>query len=117
MPSKINLKQILYLILALAGGGYTFYLVMQGVEANNGNFNVLAFIKSTWIDNYYAKSLSIDFWTGAIAGTCFMLFEGLRLKMKYLWVYIALTFMIAFAFAFPMFLFVREAKLRKLNQV
>ena len=42
----------------------------------------MEFIRSTWTNNNYAKSLSLDFWTGAIAGTFFIILEGYRLKMK-----------------------------------
>jgi hypothetical protein len=66
----------------------------------------------TWTDNYYAKSLSLDFWTGTIAGTFFILVEGLRLKMKCIWLYLFLTVCIAYAFGFPLFLFMRELQLR-----
>jgi hypothetical protein len=61
--------------------------------------------------NPYAKSLSCDFWTGATAGTLFMLIEGMRIKLKYLYLYLAATVLIGFAFAFPLFLFVRHRQL------
>ncbi len=96
-----------YLILSLIGGGFTFYYVMLGTAQHNGNFNVIEFVKCTWIDNAYAKSITLDFWTGATAGTLFIIFEGLRLKIKRYWLYILATFLIGFAFAFPLFLFVR----------
>jgi hypothetical protein len=113
MLGKLNGKQIIYLLFALVGGGYTFFLVMQGVVAHQGSFSVVEFAKSTWIDDYYAKSISMDFLTVAICATLFMVVEGLRLQMKYLWVYIILTFTIALAFAFPLFLLMREFKLRE----
>ena len=97
----------IYLLLSIIGGGFTFYFVMIGVTQNNGQFNVLEFVKSTWLDNAYAKSITLDFWTGASAGTLFMVFEGMRLKMKRYWLYIVCTFLVGFAFAFPLFLFVR----------
>jgi Terpene cyclase DEP1 len=112
MPLNLNLKQYFYLLLMLLGGGYTFFFVLQGIMAHNGSFNTLEFIQSTWIDNYYAKSLTLDFWTLSIAGTFFVIAEGLRLKMKRIWLYVVLIFMVAIAFGFPLFLFMREFKLR-----
>jgi len=110
-----NYKHYFYLLLCILGGGYTFYLVMQGVVENGGNFSAMDFMSSTWIDNYYAKSLTLDFWTGTIAGTFFILVEGIRLKMKRLWLYLVLTVLVAYAFAFPLFLYMRERKVRILG--
>ena len=112
MKSILENKHYFYLLLAIAGGGITFYYAMAGVMENNGAFNVVDFISSTWIDNYYAKSLSMDFWTGAIAGTTFMIWEGIRIKMKRIGLFIALSFLVAFAFGFPLFLYFRELHLK-----
>jgi hypothetical protein len=109
----INNKHYFYLILTILGGGLTFYFVLLGIIENKGHFDSIEFITSTWIDNYYAKSLTFDFWTGTIAGTFFILVEGIRLKMKTIWLYLLLTVCIAYAIGFPLFLFIRELKLRK----
>lgn len=101
----------LYLVLSILGGGITFYYVFEGIQQNNGNFSVLDFVQSTWTLNPYAKSLSCDFWTGATAGTLFILLEGLRIKLKYFYLYLLATVLIGFAFAFPLFLFARHKKL------
>jgi Terpene cyclase DEP1 len=108
--------QYFYLFLAIIGGGFTFYYAIKGSVIHHGNFSITEFISSTWIDNMYAKSITLDFWTGAIAGTFFMMVEGLRLKIKRLWLYILFTFLIAFAFAFPLFLFVRHNAINKKNR-
>ena len=103
----------LYLILSIVGGGFTFYFVFEGMMENKGTFDVISFVQSTWTTNPYAKSLSCDFWTGAIAGTLFMLLEGMRIKIKNLILYLLATVLIGFAFAFPLFLFFRHQKLAK----
>jgi hypothetical protein len=102
-----------YLILSLVGGTFTFYYALLGILEHNGAFDGVEFIKSTWIENNYAKSITLDFWTGTIAGTFFILAEGIRLKIKKLWTYLLLTFFIGFAFGFPLFLFVRHRQLLK----
>jgi hypothetical protein len=102
-----------YLLLSLVGGGFTFYYATLGILEHNGSFDSIEFIKSTWTPNYYAKSITLDFWTGAIAGTFFILAEGLRIKMKHLWAYLLATLFIGFAFGFPLFLFMRERFLLK----
>lgn len=115
MTTIINNKHYFYLLLSLVGGGLTFYFVLLGIIDHDGNFNTVEFIKSTWIENYYAKSLTMDFWTGTIAGTFFMLAEGIRLKMKRIWLYLFVTVFIAFAFGFPLFLFMRAQQMKKIN--
>lgn len=102
-----------YLALALVGGLWTFYYAILGSTANNGQFSALDLIQSTWTDNNYARSITLDFWTGAVAGTFFVMVEGFRLKIKYTWAYLIMTVFIAFAFAFPLFLFVRARHLQK----
>lgn len=106
-----------YLVLALVGGGVTFYYVLLGTMAHNGKFDLLNFIQSTWIDNYYAKSLTIDFWTGAIAGTLFVILEGIRLKIKRFWFYPIVIILIGFAFGFPLFLYIRHKKITGQNNL
>jgi hypothetical protein len=86
---------------------------MMGVIENKGKFDSIEFITSTWINNNYAKSLTLDFWTGAIAGTFFIVLEGFRLKMKRIWLFIVLTIFVAFAFGFPLFLYIRELHLKR----
>jgi hypothetical protein len=109
----IDNKHYFYLLLTLIGGGFTFYYAMLGVIENNGKFDSIEFITSTWTNNYYAKSLTLDFWTGAIAGTFFIVLEGFRLKMKRIWLFIVLTIFVAFAFGFPLFLYIRELHLKR----
>ncbi|MBI1838386.1 MAG: DUF2834 domain-containing protein [Flavobacteriia bacterium] len=106
---------LFYLILSLLGGFYAFYYSILGIIYHQGNFNSLEFIQSTWINNYYAKSITFDFWTGVIAGTFFILKEGIRLEIKRVWLFILMTFFIGFAFGFPLFLFYRELKLKKIS--
>jgi hypothetical protein len=81
---------------------------MLGMMQAGGSFDVTAFVQSTWTNNYYARSITFDFWTGAVAGSAFMIFEGIRLKMKFWWVCLVLVFGIGFAFGFLLFLFLRE---------
>ncbi len=99
----------IYLILSLLGL-IAFFYVNKGI-AQAGNFNVIDFISSTWTANFYAKSISVDFWVAATTGLFFMMIEAYRLKMKKVWVFVLLSFLVAFAFAFPLFLFFRHKKL------
>ena len=113
MKNIVDNKHYLYLLLSILGGGLTFYFAVLGIIEHKGKFDSVEFITSTWTDNYYAKSLTLDFWTGTIAGTFFILTEGFRLKMKRIGLYLFLTVCVAFAFGFPLFLFIRELHLKK----
>ncbi|HPH83298.1 MAG TPA: DUF2834 domain-containing protein [Flavobacteriales bacterium] len=115
MQRIIDNKHYFYLLLTLLGGGITFYFAVLGIIEHKGKFDSIEFITSTWLNNNYAKSLTLDFWTGAIAGTFFILVEGFRLKMKRIWFYLFLTVFVAFAFGFPLFLFLRELHLKRLK--
>jgi len=59
-----------------------------------------------------ASSLTSDFLIGTTPVLVWMVVEAKRLKMSYRWAYVALTFLIAFAFSCPLFLLMREVRLR-----
>jgi hypothetical protein len=113
MQKLLDNKHYFYLLLTIFGGGLTFYFAVLGIIEHKGEFDSIEFITSTWTDSYYAKSLTFDFWTGTIAGTFFIIIEGLRLKLKRIWLYLFLTGFVAYAFGFPLFLFMRELQLRR----
>lgn len=115
MQSLTRSLPYIYLLLAIAGGGMTFYYILVGINEHQGHFDSIEFIQSTWTESAYARSLTLDFWTGAVAGTLFILLEGIRLKIKHFWLYIVITIFIGFAMGFPLFLFVRAMKLRRMN--
>lgn len=77
-----NNKHCFYLALTVLGGGLTFYFVMLGIIEHKGEFDSMEFISSTWIDSYYAKSLTFYFGARTIARTFFILVEIICLKMK-----------------------------------
>jgi hypothetical protein len=61
-------------------------------------------------------SITTDFLIGTTPVLVWMVIEARRLKMRHWWVYIVTTFLIAFAFACPLFLLMRERRLRALRQ-
>jgi preprotein translocase subunit SecY len=64
--------------------------------------------------NPAVSSLSFDILIASTAFLVWMVMETRRLKMRHGWVYAVLMFSIAFAFAFPLFLFMRERRLKQL---
>ncbi len=111
------LKQILYLTLSIIGLFTTWYFNFQYMEATQTT--LFTFELSDFLNDGYANpaasSLSSDLFIGAAAASLFIIFEGLRIRMKYWWVYFLLTNFVAFAFAFPLFLLARERILDEQN--
>lgn len=62
-----------------------------------------------------AASLTWDLLIGATAATTFMMIEIRRLNMRFGWLYLVATFLFAFACAFPLFMFMRERQLQKIQ--
>ena len=58
------------------------------------------------------SSLGVDLLVVAVAGAIFIVVEARRLGMKRAWLYLVLSLVTAFAFTFPLFLALRERKLR-----
>ncbi len=111
MKPKFTPLEITFLVLAIIGLGATWY------------FNALFYLETedTSISNFIAqtvttlpaKSISADISVVATTFLIWMVYEGRKLKMKYWWLIIPFTFLIAIAFTFPLFLFLRERKLRR----
>jgi len=84
-------------------------------------FNALAVMNSqdylsAWFGSEVDLVLSFDILIVAFAGVAFMIWEGRRLKMKRIWFYIVVAMFTAMAFTFPLFLAMRELKLKQLEQ-
>lgn len=59
-----------------------------------------------------AGSLTSDFLIGTTPVLVWLVVEARRLGMRHGWAYVAATFLVAFAFACPLFLLMRELRLR-----
>ena len=107
-------KQVLFLLLAIAGAVLTWYHNYQYMLVSDGVFSVADFIAGG-MANPAAASLTMDIGIAATTGFIWMFFESRRLGMKYIWAYLISGCFIAFAFAFPLFLMMRERKLAELE--
>jgi hypothetical protein len=111
MKPRFTTIEIVFLLLAILGVAATWY------------FNILFYLNvaDTSITNFIglttttipAKSISADISVVSITFLIWMVYEARKLKMKHWWLLIPLTFLIAIAFSFPLFLFLRERKIRK----
>lgn len=62
-----------------------------------------------------AGSITSDFLIGTIPVLVWMTVEARRLGMRHLWLYVVTTFLVAFALTCPLFLLMREVRLRELR--
>jgi hypothetical protein len=108
----MSLTRIIYLLLAIAGLGMTWYYNLQFIADSGGSFDVAEFM-AAGATNAAAKSLSWDLAIACITGLTWIYFESRRMGLRFFWVYIVLAFSVAFAFAFPLFLFIRQGKLEQ----
>lgn len=60
-----------------------------------------------------AGSITSDFLIGTIPVLIWMVIEARRLRMRHWWFYVVTTFPVAFAFSCPLFLLMRELKVRR----
>ena len=110
----MSIPRIMYLLLSVAGLVMTWYYNLQFIEESGGSFDIASFV-AAGSTNAASQSLSWDLAIACIAGLLWIYYESRRLGLRFFWVYIVLAFSIAYAFAFPLFLFVRQGKLEKLD--
>jgi hypothetical protein len=104
----------LYLALALAGGVLPWLANLDFLRQHGPSFDLALFVGQANA-NPAAQSLSRDLAVGAIAVTIWMVSESRRLRMRGLaWVLLSCV-TIAFAFGAPLFLHLRERRLRELE--
>ena len=105
----------LYLALAIAGGILPWMANVDFIQSHGASFDLGLFVRMANA-NAAAQSLSRDLLVGATAVTIWMVSEGRRLQIKGLpWVLLS-CFTIAFAFGAPLFLHLRERRLREMGR-
>ena len=102
---------IVYGVLALAGLVGPWIFNVQFAAAHPGGFPVDVFLAEAF-SAPAARSIATDLSIGSTAFLVWMVVEARRLRMRHWWVYIVLTLGVAFAFACPLFLMMRERRLR-----
>ncbi len=101
-----------YAVLTVLGAVLPWYFNLQLVAAGNMGFS--SFLAGVFA-NPASSSIGVDILVGATAFNVWMMREARRLQMKRAWIYIVLTFVVAFAFACPLFLLMRERRLREMK--
>jgi hypothetical protein len=111
----MSITRSIYLILAIFGLAMTWYYNLQFIADSGGSFDVMEFI-AAGATNAAAQSLSWDLAIACITGLVWIYFESRRMGLRFFWVYIILAFGLAFAFAFPLFLFIRQGRLERVEK-
>lgn len=110
---RSRLLEWLYLALAVAGGILPWLANWEFIQSSGSAFDLGLFVQLANA-NPAAQSLSRDLMIGASAVTIWMVSESRRLQMRGLaWVLLSCV-TIAFAFGAPLFLHLRERRLREL---
>lgn len=104
----------LYLLLAIIGLVYTWYFNIQFYQTATDT-SILNFIDLTKT-TVPAQSIVADITVVGITFLVWMVYESLKLKIKYWWLVIPLTFLVALAFSFPLFLYMRANRLEKIGK-
>jgi hypothetical protein len=105
----------LYLGLAIAGGVLPWLANLAFLREHGPQFDVGLFVGMANA-NPAAQSLSRDLAVGATAVTIWMVSEARRIRLRGLpWVLLSCV-TIAFAFGAPLFLYLRERRLRELER-
>lgn len=104
-----------YLILSILGAILPWQANLEFIQNSpEPGFNISAFFEDASL-TAAARSLSRDLVIGATAVSIWIVVEGRRLKIKGWWVALVASFTISFACGAPLFLFLRERHLVKLD--
>lgn len=95
----------IYLILAVIGFIAPLVLLVPWIEVNGFALNPMVTLLN---DNAVTKTITTDLLIAAIAGTVFIIAEGLRAKVSLWWLAVIGTYMVGFCFGLPLFLYLRE---------
>jgi hypothetical protein len=114
-PVRSPLLSWLYLALAIAGAILPWLANWQFIQTYGAAFDLGLFVQLANA-NAAAQSLSRDLLIGASAVTIWMVSEARRLRMRGLpWVLLGCV-TVAFAFGAPLFLYLRERRLREMAE-
>ena len=103
---------VVYALLSVAGLVGTWFFNLRFLSSASE----LGYLEA-WFVNDASSSAAVDIIVMALAASIFMLVEGFRLGLR-VWalVLVPLSFAVAVAFTFPLFLAVRQRRLRHLSR-
>ena len=107
---NITSRQIVYLVLAVAGLCLTWYFFLRWVAGSGAELDPLVFLRDVY-QNDASIAFANDLLVGCVVFIVFSFVESRRLGMRHWWIWPLLTLSTALAFAFPLFLFLRDRRL------
>lgn len=110
MPN--TLRQAFFLALAVAGLLLTWYHNLMFMAEHGTSLAVFLEYAAA---NHAASSLAWDVTVAFIAYVLWLPIEARRLGIRHWWLFFVLGLCLAMAVSFPLFLFVRERRLHKLQ--
>ncbi len=104
-----------YLLLAVLGAILPWQANLEFMQMNpGGGFDLQTFIQDANV-NAASRSLNRDLLIAASAFSIWIVAEGRKLQIKGWWITLIVCVSISFACGGPLFLYIRERKLRELN--
>ena len=104
-------REAVYTTLAVLGLTLTWYFNLQVFQPGSTT-DMVGFFRLGFA-NPASSSLTVDLLVAFVAFAFWVVPEAARLGMPRGWIYPLLGFFVAFAFAYPLFLLLRERRLRK----
>ena len=110
-----NFLPWIYLVLSVFGAILPWQANLEFMQMNpGGGFDLQTFIQDANI-NAASRSLNRDLLIAASAFSIWIIAEGKKLEIKGWWITLIMSFSISFACGGPLFLYLRERKLKELN--
>lgn len=106
----MSTKQILYLILCLAGTILPYSQLLPFVLEHGLDPRL---ISQQLFANKVSGFFGLDVIVSSVTLWVFVYSEGTRLKMRHLWIYIAANLVVGVSLGLPLFLLARQSRLDK----
>ena len=108
MGTNMKTKQIIYLILCVAGTVLPYSQLIPFFQEHGLD-------SSLFVQQLFANGVSgffgLDVIVSSLALWVFVYSEGTRLKMGHLWVYIAANLLVGVSLGLPLFLLIRQSRI------
>ncbi len=114
-PRGVTPLMAVYGAFAAAGAVVPWYFNVQHMRESGELLTPRAWLAAGFVSPL-AGSITSDFLIGSVPVLVWMVVEARRLGMRHRWVYVVTTFLVAFALTCPLFLLLREVRLRELRR-
>ncbi len=114
IKNRITPLTTFYALFALAGAVVPWYFNIRHMRETGELLTPQQWLAGGFI-NSLTGSITTDFLIGTIPVLVWMVVEARRLGMRHWWFYVVTTFLVAFAFSCPLFLLMREIRLRAIR--